>query len=674
MSTILIWKKSCLNCSDVISSTKSVVKMTGTLHQKAKKSGKTIRRSIPEKRGARRVWLHVLPRDIWIPVNQHDTIWEALRETDVKLDSDCGGLGKCGKCKIKVLSVPDSPTKAECGLLDEGELEEGVRLACLTPIERDLVISVGEIPAEPDYYKILTTSHVLKNRYIPISELEPLVEKRRVVLPLDNQSEGISDLDRIKQGLGPEYSNLTASLHCLQTLPETLKETQLEGVAVLHDCYLMAWESQKIGEQRYGMVFDLGTSTLVGKLINLTDGSEIAVTSCINSQNLYGSDVISRIDYVKQNPHGLATLHHLMVKDLNNLTKHLLKTAGLEPEEIFIAVVAGNTTMQHFLLNLPPMGIAEAPFSPVVTDGMIVSATDVGLRLNPAALLYTMPMKSGYIGGDLISFVLNSGVTEQEDEIILGLDLGTNGEIFLGNGKRLLTCSAAAGPALEGARISYGMIAKAGAIEGARLEEGSIQYRTIANIRPKGICGSGLVDLVAVLLHCGVIDYEGLIQLSPEEKYQDMNSRVVPQMDGYNFLVASEEESFHGRAIFLTQQDVRELQLAKGAIAAGIKTLMDELGVRAEDISQVYLAGALGNYVDRISTLRIGLVPKIKIEVIKSLGNAASMGASMVLLSKKHWQMAKDVAKFMEHIELSYRKDFNQYFVEQMDFPTANIW
>jgi uncharacterized 2Fe-2S/4Fe-4S cluster protein (DUF4445 family) len=645
--------------------------MTRDLNQKAKERTSLLPL---QKRRHNIVWLHVFPRDIWVPAERGMTILEALREAGVELDGDCGGLGKCGKCKIKVLSVVRPPTKIERALLDEEELKEGVRLACRTHMNRDLAISIGEVPAEPDYIKILTTSHVLHSKYIPISQLEPLVEKRPVTLSQDDHDEGLSDLDCIKQGLGPEYSDLKASLHCLQILPETLKETQPGGIAVLHEHYLMDWQNQNKGGQGYGLVFDLGTSTLVGKLIDLLDGSEVAVASCLNSQSRCGSDVISRLHYVKQRPGGLENLNYLIIDDLNDITRDLLKTAGLEPEDIFIVVAAGNTTMQHLLLNLSPTGIAEAPFSPVVTDGMIVNAADIGLYVNPAALLYTFPMKSGYIGGDLISFVLNSGVTEQEDKIILGLDLGTNGEIFLGNRKRLLTCSAAAGPALEGAKISSGMIAKAGAIEGVRHEGGTLYYRTIGNINAKGICGSGLVDLVAVLLHCGVIDHEGLIRLSHQKKYQDINSRVIPQKEGFNFLVASEEESFHGRRIYLTQKDVRELQLAKAAIAAGIKTLMDELGIKAENISQVYLAGALGNYVDRISTLRIGLLPKVKTERIKSLGNAASMGASMVLLSKKYWQMAKDVTNFIEHIELSYRRDFNQYFIEQMDFPVDNIW
>jgi uncharacterized 2Fe-2S/4Fe-4S cluster protein (DUF4445 family) len=620
------------------------------------------------------VWLNIQPEDIWLKVRQGETIRKALHAGQIESGGDCGGLGKCGKCKVRVLSLVDEPTEDERELLDDVELEQGIRLACRTKVMHDMVISVGEPTAEPEYFQVLTTSHSISGSYIPESELEPLVDKRLISLPPESQNEGVSDLDRIKLALGDEYHNLKASLHCLRTLPQALEKSLYHGTAVLHDDYLMDWQNWEDVHRYYGLVFDIGTSTVVGKLFDLHNGSEVAVASCLNSQNKYGSDVISRLQFLKERPRGLPILQYLLARDLSQLTESLLQTAELEAEEIFIAVAAGNTTMQHLLLSLPPMGIAEAPFLPVVTDGMIVKSADVGLRLHPEARLYIMPVKSGYIGGDLISDILASGVAEQ-DEIILGLDLGTNGEIFLGNNKRLLTCSAAAGPALEGARISHGMIAKTGAIEGVRLEDGQLQYWVIGNVKPSGICGSGLVDLVAVLLHCGIITDEGLIRRSRRKLSGELNSRVVKRRaGGYSFLVTSPEESYDQEAIYLTQEDVREVQLAKGAIAAGIKTLMDELGIGAKDIGSVYLAGALGNYVDAVSALRIGLLPSISPRIIKSLGNAASSGASMVLLSKKHWRMAKEIIDFIEHIELSFRHDFNEYFIEQMDFPRENVW
>ena len=626
------------------------------------------------KHRTRYAWLHVLPDDLRLHVPPEETIWEALQATDVELAGDCGGLGNCGKCKVKDLSEVEEPSDEEKGLLDEEELKQGIRLACRTKVNRDLTISTEEAAAAAEYFKILTTSHSLTTRYIPLAQLEPLVSKRPVTLSPNMQKDGLADLDAVRLGLGSKYKDLEASLHCLRTLPWRLEETRFQGVVVLHEHCLLDWQNREQVDRRYGLVFDLGTSTLVGKLLSLVDGSEVAVTSCLNSQKKYGSDVISRLQYCQEHPKGMKSLQALLLKDLNQITVRLLRTAGLQPDDIFIAVAAGNTTMQHFLLGLSPLGIAEAPFSPVVTDGLIVNAADVGLQLHPTALLYTMPVKSGYIGGDLLSFVLTSGVTEQQDEIILGLDLGTNGEIFLGNGKRLLTCSAAAGPALEGARITYGMIAKAGAIEGVSLEDGHLHYRVIGNIKPEGICGSGLVDLVAVLLHCGIIDYEGLIHPPRKRIAKNLRSRIINRSGVYDFLIASADESYDQRPLYLTQRDVREFQLAKGAIAAGIKTLMDELGIGVRDIHHVYLAGALGNYVDPYSAMRTGLIPRVNPEIVRSLGNAASTGASMVLLARRYWQKAAELVQFIEHIELSYHSDFNQYFIEQMDFPKENLW
>jgi len=618
------------------------------------------------------VWLNVSPDDLWLKVRPGETVWKALQKTDVELEGECGGLGKCGKCKIKVLSSIDPPSKVEKELLDEEELKRGIRLACRTKVNHDLVISTGERDVGAEHFQVLTTSHILKTSHLPLLCLEPLVDKRLFTLPPNLQNEGLSDLDRIKLVMGPEYQDLEVPLHCLRTLPEMLKRTRFRGAAVFHENCLLAWQNREEMHRHYGLIFDLGTSTLVGKLISLRDGSEVAVASCLNSQSRHGTDVISRIQYAREHPNGLEHLHQHLIRDLSQITTRLLKTVGLNPNDIFVAVAAGNTTMQHFLLALNPSGIAEAPFSPVLTDGLIVKAADVGLELHAESLFYVMPAKSGYIGGDLIGVILASGAAEQEDEIILGLDLGTNGEIFLGNGKRLLTCSAAAGPALEGARISDGMIASSGAIEAVGLDKGNLHYQVIGNINPKGICGSGLVDLVAVLVQWGIIDHEGLIRLPQARAVKGLGSRVVKRSGVYSFLVASADESDGQKPVYLTQKDVRELQLAKGAVAAGIKTLMDEMGIGAGDIDRVYLAGALGNYINPYSAMRIGLLPRLDPEIITSLGNAASTGASMVLLSKAYWQMANHLADSIEHVELSSRLDFNQYFIENMDFPEEN--
>jgi len=625
--------------------------------------------NLPRRKEKRRfLWLNVLPDDLWLKVKRGQSIWEALQDTDVELEGECGGLGRCGKCKIRVISSIAPASEEEKEILDKDELKAGVRLACRITLKKDLTVHIEHANRLGEYHQIL------KSGERPLFYFDPLIEKRLVAVPNEPPADGLPDLDRIKLAMGPEYKQLKASLSCLRTLPDALTNTGFHGTSVVHDQVLLDWQPADYRQHHYGLVFDLGTSTLVGKLINLNEGSEIVAVSRLNSQIRSGANVISRLQYVEDHSHGLKYLNELLIKDLQSITRRLLEVEGLKPRDIFIIVAAGNTTMQHLLLRLNPAGIAGAPFAPVLNDGLILKASDVGLRLHPEALFYLMPTRSGYIGGDLISVIIASGAAEQEEKMILGLDLGTNGEIFLGNRKRLMTCSAAAGPALEGSKISHGMIAKSGAIEGVRTIEERLQLQIIGNIKPKGICGSGLVDLAAVLLHCGIVDYEGLILPPGDGTPEQLRTRLVEEDGVYHFVVASTEESFDRRPILLTQKDVRELQLAKGAVAAGIQILLDTMGIDLEGIDQIYLAGALGNYINPYSAMRVGLIPRVNPEIIKSLGNAASTGASMVLLSKAYWKMANDLARSIEHIELSNRSDFSEYFVENMDFPRESLW
>ncbi len=614
------------------------------------------------------VWLSVLPNDLWLHVPRGITLWEALKDTDIHLETDCGGLGRCGKCKVKIVSALGPPTEDERSLLSEKQLAEGVRLACRTEIREAMTVDVGDKKHSLEHFQILKTG-----RRPPV-DLFPLVYQKAVTHEPDPTYDWLSDMDRIKMILGPKYGDLKPSIQCLRSLPQKMRKTHFQGVAMIHDNTLLDWQPWKQLGHRYGLAFDLGTSTVVGKLINLENGREMGVTSRLNSQFKYGSNVVSRLQYVKERRNGLQTLNKLLVHDLNTITGKLLKQAKLKRDEIYVAVAAGNTTMQHLLLRLPPLGIAEAPFTPVLTDGLICRASQVNLVLNPEALLYVMPTRSGYIGGDLIAVVLASDAAEQNREIVLGLDLGTNGEIFLGNRDRILSCSAAAGPALEGAKISHGMIARTGAIEGVTFDSCDLNYRTIGNTKPKGLCGSGLVDLVALLLHCGIIDEEGLIRPPLDHCDSNLRSRIVERDGVFDFQIASEEESMDGTPIYLTQRDVRELQLAKGAVAAGVKILMEDLRIGIKDVGQLCLAGALGNYLNPFSAMRIGLIPKVDPGIITPLGNAASAGASMVLLSKDCWERADELSDFIEHVELSSRSDFNDYFVEQLDFPAENMW
>ncbi|MES0446667.1 MAG: ASKHA domain-containing protein [Desulfobacterales bacterium] len=628
-------------------------------------------RKSTKKTTLKKVWLNILPDDAWIRVRRGDTVYNALQNTEIELEGDCGGLGKCGKCKIRIITPLGKPSEETAELIEPDELERGIRLACRTKIRKNLAIYTEELNDETEIFQIL------KHGHMPSVEIDPLIERRLVTIPPPSLVNSLSDVHRIRDVLSPEYQDLKTTYRCLFSLYKNLRATNFDGAVVIHNNCLLEWQPRDSIGGVFGLIFDLGTSTLVGKLVNLLEGQEVAVISRFNSQRKYGADVISRIQYIKGHPKRLLNLQQLLIRDLSIITRRLLDSFRLKPDDILVAVAAGNTTMQHFLLSLDPSGIAEAPFTPLITEGMTFRAQDVGLNLHPDAMLYVMPAKSGYIGGDLIGFILSSGAAEQENNLVLGLDLGTNSEIFLGNKKRMLTCSAAAGPALEGARISHGMIARMGAIESFRFEENDLFYNVIGNIKPKGLCGSGLVDLTALLLHHDIVSPEGLIY--PPDQHQKINSlseRVIQVRNNevYDFLVSSTQESLNDRPVVLTQKDIRELQLAKAAIAAGIKILLKTIGAGIEDIDTVYLAGALGNYVHPLSAMRIGLLPKVNPEKIVSLGNAASAGANMILLSKHYWEKSAEIATSLEHIELSGHTDFFDSFIEEMNFPTENLW
>lgn len=628
-------------------------------------------RTPPAAKGKKAVWLNALPEDIWVRVKPGVTVYEALQETPLDLDSECGGVGTCGKCKVRVITPIGPPDQQEKKMLTAEELESGIRLACRTHIGKTLTIHSKTRNAANDSVQIL--KHGLEQE----QQIDPLLDIRPLTLTPPDLQDPVSDFNRLRNALGDAYSDMKVTYGCLSSLYRDLRSTNFRGEALLHGKCLLAWSRQGSPNGRFGLIFDIGTTTLVGKLIDLEHGLEVGVISRLNSQTRFGTNIINRIQFIRDSGEGLQRMRRLLINDLNGIIRRLAAARGIDTQNIFVAVAAGNTTMQHLLLGLDPSGIAQAPFSPVITEAVTFPIQQIELDLHPDAMLYVMPAKSGYIGGDLLSFVLSSGVAEQTDELILGLDLGTNGELFLGNGHRLLTCSAAAGPALEGARIVHGMIARSGAIESVRVQGEQLKYDVVGNIKPKGLCGSGLVDLAAVLLHYGVIDRQGLMgPTAIDEAGTVFSSRLIRQegSEVHDFLIASGEESFDGRTLVLYQKDIRELQLAKGAVAAGVEILMSRLGIAAGDIDRIYLAGALGNYVNPLSAMRIGLIPTVDIHKVTSVGNAASTGAAMALLSKKKWEAVSAIADRVEHVELSLDPGFYEAFIAAMDFPGNNMW
>jgi uncharacterized 2Fe-2S/4Fe-4S cluster protein (DUF4445 family) len=384
---------------------------------------------------------------------------------------------------------------------------------------------------------------------------------------------------------------------------------------------------------------------------------------------VHGDDVISRINFIINSPQGLEELHSQVLGTVNEMIDELVKKAGVKKEDIRKMTVAGNSTMQHIFLKVSPESLGSIPFSLVIENGVEMKAGELGIRINPEGVVFVFPNIAGFVGGDTVSVVLATGIFQSE-EIKLMVDIGTNGEIVLGNRKRLLAASTAAGPAFEGARISQGMRASPGAIEKVVINE-EVKINVIGAIAPSGICGTGLIDAIAGMLEAGIIDESG--RMVPRSTLEGRISasllrRIREEGTDRKFLLVEEEFAQNKRPIFITQKDVRELQLAKGAIAAGIRILEKELGLEDEGISQVLLAGAFGNFIRRRQAKRIGLIPDLPSERIKFIGNAASSGAKLALLSGELKKEAETIARKTEYIDLSSRPDLLEEFTEAMAF------
>ena len=410
-----------------------------------------------------------------------------------------------------------------------------------------------------------------------------------------------------------------------------------------------------------GVAVDIGTTTVVAKLIDMMDGKLLVTEAGLNPQIKYGDDVISRINYA-QTDAALAELHKTIIDCINQLIVKLCKQASEETSQIYEMCVVGNTTMNHIFLQLPVIQLGRAPYRAYSLEAKDVPANKLGIEINPAGNVHTVENIAGFVGADTTAVALAVGINSAE-EMTLVVDIGTNGEVVLGTADKLYAASCAAGPALEGARISCGSRAAEGAIEAVVINDEDIDVDVIGNCPPRTICGSGLIDAVAVLLDLGLIDNTGRFadhdklagKLSP-----DILSRMTQQNGQPAFRLADK--------VILTQQDIRQVQLAKAAIRAGIKLLQKKIGLEDDDIKQVLLAGAFGNYIRRESALRIGLLPNVPLERIHFIGNAASSGAEMLLLSRKCRTQAEKLARKIKYIEIAHEEKFESVFADSMSF------
>jgi len=597
------------------------------------------------------------------------SVLEASRELGVGIESLCGGKRICGKCKVKWVQGDLSPfTQDEEKFITESERTEGYRLACATQILENAQIFVPE--------ESRTQEQVVRKEASERSiELKPAVVPRFVELSPPSLHDPLGDFDRLQKTLSEKHNlpKLRMDYPALQKLSQVLRQGEWKATVA-------TWKDQEILDVKpnrtddlYGIAIDVGTTTVAGYLCDLGTGELVATQSMMNPQVVYGEDVMSRITYTVTHPDGLEKVHQSIIDALNQLIGAVVQRSGLTPENILELTIVGNTAMHHLFLKIDPRYLAVSPFIPVVHRSMDIKARDLGLKVHPSANVHVLPVEAGFVGADNVG-VLIAEEPYRQDAMVLIIDIGTNGELVVGNRKRLLSSSCATGPALEGAHIKFGMRAAPGAIERVRIDPDTLEvnFKTIGEKNWKseaksasaiGICGSGIIDVVAELFRNKIILLSGRFN----EGVPSPRLRISDQ--GSEFVVAWRDETSIGKDITITQHDIRNVQLAKAALYTGAKLMMEKLGI--EKLNKVILAGAFGTYINTEAAMILGMFPDCDLRNVYAVGNAAGDGARIALLNRDKRVEADEIARKVEYIELTIEKDFQKEFIDALSFPHA---
>ncbi|CAB4709403.1 unannotated protein [freshwater metagenome] len=586
--------------------------------------------------------------------------FDAASWNGIAIDSTCGGYGTCKKCRIKVTSGDVEPSKLDFRAFTETEIKEGWRLACLVRTAKDIFVDVPALTTRPKAATVGVGRQVI---------LRPAVQKRYIELEEPSLADQRTDIVRVFDAVDDIVAN--ASLASMRELPRILRAANFKVTAIFVDQEFLGIEAGDTTALRYGIAYDLGTTTVVATLLDLNTGTPVAVKSMLNKQQPFGADVITRISATMLDPDALAKLSGLAQETLNQLTQEVCLEADVNPNNVYELAIAGNATMVQLLLGIDPEPLGVAPFIMASADYPNISVKEIGIEVHPLAKAVILPSLGAYVGGDIIAGALASGM-DRDKRLRLFIDVGTNCEIVLGDGDKIVATAAPAGPAFEAASIKCGVRAASGAIETIKVVDGDLEIGTIDDSPAIGICGSGLVDACASLVEVGLLDHSGkfvsneaALTISPK-----LASRLVTREGERVFVLSwSKEVGDLSDCVFLTQRDVRELQFAKAAIATGWALLLEEFGVKESEIQQVLLAGSFGSYLSPSSAIKIGLVPKLSVMRIMSAGNVAGEGAKMVLLSAQERHGAQALLEEIDYIELSDRTDFNDKFVERLAFP-----
>lgn len=631
-------------------------------------------------------------------VEQGDTILNAAVLADIFINSVCGGLGKCGKCKVQVKGKVEA---RDSDLISEDEKANNMYLACETKVLGDLEVYIPEI-SRAAKHQILT-----KSKAIHIESLSPITRKFRLTLPAPSLEDNVSDLERLKKGLedlGIKEAEMGLPLlrNTARALRDNIWDVSVTVSEIEYGCEIINVESKDEQAKHFGLAIDIGTTTVVVSLIDLNSGEIISSKSNYNKQIVCGEDVLARINYAEEEKGGLARLNKLIIETINFLIEKLTLddelcrrgvNYGTCKEDITCIVASGNTTMSHLFLALDPQHIRFEPYIPTASLIPYIKAKDLGLEVNPEALVYLLPCRSSYVGGDITADILASGLSKK-DELALLIDVGTNGEAVIGNREWLVSCSCSAGPAFEGGEVQHGMRASIGAIEKIALnvvpngdeKDINVFYKTIGDVKPKGICGSGLIDLLAEMFVHGIIDKGGNIN--------DLSSpRIRDGTEGKEFVVAWAEETSLGRDliaqrkedgeivmkesegknIVITEADIKNILRTKAAVYASCSVLLKSMNKTFEDLDRIYIAGGFGNYIDLKKAILLGLFPDVPHGKYDFIGNGSLGGSRLALLSRIMREEAYRVYKMMTYIELSVNNMFYNEFTSALFLPHTDL-
>ncbi len=618
--------------------------------------------------------VHFSPDDRAAEVERGETVLAAAQKAGIYISSLCGGDGICGKCRVilRAGNIHSKPTT----LLDRDEIRKNYILACQSTVQGDVEI---EIPPETRLEEGQFLGDEDAERFGMLSLVEgagfphnPAVRKYHLKLAPPSLDSPLASHERLYQGIHafePE-ANLQTGFAVLRDLSRILREGGYEVTATIGrrgaTTEVVQVEPGDTSRNNLGLAIDIGTTTVVVQLVDLVAARIVDSEAKYNSQMKHGEDYIRRIMYAER-PGGLEEMQHLIAADLNELIEILVRRNSIRSSDITCAVVAGNTAMIHFFIGLDPTGIRKEPYVPVANSIPPLRAAQVGLRINPRGILYTLPSVAAYVGADITAGAVAIRLDEQR-ELSLFIDVGTNGEVVLGNKDWMVTCSASAGPAFEGVGVEYGMRAARGAIERVRITpDCGVLIQTIGNRPPRGICGSGLLDLLAEMFRAGILGRNGRFQPICGAK------RLVERDGNLEFIIVPRDQSAVGDNIVITQADVSNLLRSKAAIYAAITTLAKAVGVQLEDIRHIFLAGGFGNYLDIRNAITLGMLPDVPPERIHFVGNTAVAGARAALLSEEALARIERVARMMTYVDLMTNPKYMEEFVSANFIPHTDI-